>query len=564
MSTRNAGYNDGCQPLVCALLTGGMVLFSSLAFAAIDPDVAARQINRPYFKEAETRLRPRSSEVPAPFEKPVDEEVPQGALFDLKKIVLRGVHSLPESVFASLIAKYEGRKVSLGELAQLAREIQSLYLEKGLIAACIIPPQEIQNGEASLLCVETRMGDLHIKDHKYFRKQILERYWKTNKGEILRYSKIQKSLELMNKNPDRRVRTDLRAGKEPGTTDVLLDVQSRRPYHVSLSTDNEGAVQTGRQRTTYGFRHNNFLGFDDALLFGYSLTHNTDGKYVYHRLALNDLGTSLMYGYSYSKSHPQKTYTSLEMYSFSRSASVMLFQELYCDKGRSGEASLGFDAKDTSTNLFSGTITRDRLRVARLGGNFTFSGVKQETSFSPSIAQGLNGMGASSRNEYSSRDATNTFTKFSLGVSQKLMLPWRLTLASRLSGQASSRRLPSAEAYSLGGIDSVRGYSEGDRIADNVLQGNFDLLFPLPFIPQLRAVRHSLTGVVFFDWAYGEQRIDKEAEGRTCILESLGAGIRYQVDDNAFLRVEWGFPLGDDPLTGNKTSRLHFSFGLEF
>ncbi len=553
------------------LLIGAItiLLFNPTLYSQTKVDQATREIDRSLRKELEKKLKVSPAKIPE-IKKEEARKVEEEVKFYVKKIELKGCESVSPEEFKPLLEKYEDKELSLKELDELAKRIEEEYLKKGIIAACFVPPQEIKEGVVILQVVEAKMGKLEIKEHKYFDKNKLAYYWKIKPGEVLRYEKISQSLYLMNKNPDRRVKAVLHAGKKPQTTDILLDVNTRFPLHFTYNFNNEGVKYTGKQRKTFGARYNNFLGLDDILLGGYTFGKNFSGLYIYHRIPLTKSGTSIMYGYSYSKSFPKKEFEEYGIDGRTKNVSFFIYQDIFEGARYLGEIYTGLDIKDKCIKTYTGTSSKDRLRILRWGGNFTFKTPKTVIYVGPELSQGINLFGARRKSALSSRGAKNTFTKFNLEFGCRNILPFNLEGNLKLKSQISSTTLSPQEQFSLGGIDSVRGYPAGDCLADDALQVNLELLIPMFFIPSSlklpldkELLKEEITGLIFFDYGYGKKRRTFEGGKSTCNLKSLGVGLRIKLLQKAFLRLEWGFPLGDEPLTEKSKSRFHFSVDLE-
>ncbi len=546
-------------------------LFRPYAYA--DVEKATREVDI-FDKEKKKEIE---RELTTPPKKPIlikPEEpvaVKEGQKFFIKKINLVGCESVSLGIFTSFIQKYENKEVSLAQLEVLAKQIEREYLRQGIISAVFVPPQEVKNDTVMLRVVEAKMGEIDIQKHKYFKKERISYYWIPKPGKVLRYDEISKSVQLMNKNPDRNVKAALRAGKKPGTTNVILTPETSFPIHLTSSYDKEGAVSTGKSRIGIGARHNNFLGFDDILVLGNTFGKDFYGTYLYHTLPVSRQGASFTYGYSHSKSEPKKEYTVQEIKSEAKTISLSLRQDLYKKDEYRGDVSFGFDAKDKVTKVKSDTSTRDRLRVIHARGNFIQRGLGSSTTISPEFSQGINAFGASSAsNPLASRHAKPTFSKLGLGLQYKKSLPLTLQASFKFDSQFSSTKLMPQEQFSLGGIDSVRGYPSGDFSADNAATGSAELLIPgSTFIPASwrlpyaeNALQDQITSLVFVDYGYGWKRGALPAEKYSANLIGVGAGIRGNFFNQALVRLEWGFPVGD--YTTNESGRSRFHFSVDF
>ncbi|MFQ5952159.1 MAG: ShlB/FhaC/HecB family hemolysin secretion/activation protein [Candidatus Omnitrophota bacterium] len=536
-----------------------------------DVDRATTQVDRTISEEAEKKLKVKVKKPPEIKEEEEEEEKPEGPKFFVRKIKLVGTESFPPEEFSHILEKYENKNVSMQDLNTLAKEIEREYLKRGIIAACFVPPQDVKDGVVTLRVVEAKMGVLNIKEHKYFDKARIANYWRIKPGEVLRYDEMSRDLQRMNKNPDRDVNAVLHAGEKPGTTDVLIEADTKFPVHPFFSFNNEGVRSTGREQYGFGIKHNNALFVDDTVLVGWSLGEHFSGVYAYHVVPITNIGTSFMYGFSDSRSRPEKEFKQFDIRSWSQTGSFFLTQDLFKKAEYLGEISMGLDVKDKKSSGLTGTINRDRLRILRFRANLIHKYPGTITTISPQFSQGLNFLGARSKNPLSSRAADSVFSKFDLGIRHRRALPLNFQAVLNFKCQFASEKLTPQEEFSLGGINSVRGYPSGDYLADIAFLTNFELLIPAFFIPETvklpyakQPLRDSLTGVFFVDQGYGEKRGALPTETKKDNLFSIGTGLRIRMFDMAYLRLEWGFPLGEDPITERANSRFHLSLDFQY
>ncbi|NQT32887.1 MAG: ShlB/FhaC/HecB family hemolysin secretion/activation protein [Candidatus Omnitrophica bacterium] len=569
---------------VLLIALAGVVIYSPIASAVLPPNIqsmadqASREVDTSLREEAEKKLSgPQQEPTPIKKEEP-EEEVPEGPSFFVKDIKITGVKSVSPDIFDTIIERYENKDVSLEQLNVLAKQIEREYLRKGVIAACFLPPQDIEEGIVTLRVVEAQMGKLKIEGGRFFLNERIKYYWNIRPGEVLRYDKMSKSLQFMNKNPDRDVSATLHAGEKPGTTDVLLVAKTQFPVHVFYTYDHEGNVSTGRIRQGMGIRSNNVLGLDDTLLTGYTWGRSFSGFYIYHTLPVTNFGTSVMYGYSDSRSVPKKEFTIFGIGSRSQNTSFYVHQDIYNKKAEyAGEIAFGFDANDKVTTTNEGTITRNRFRIIRVKGTYVMRRPGSILYFNPKISQGINGFGSRRKRDRQPDQATqissfrNTFTKANLALSYTQILPFDIRGHLRMNSQFASEHLASQEQFALGGIDSVRGYPSQDYMADNAFSTSVELRIPpyivpkdwrLPYAPE--TIRDSVTGIVFFDQAWGGKRgALADGERRQWNLASVGTGLRIRAFNQMLLRLEWGFIIGNHSMTERADSRFHISLNLE-
>jgi hemolysin activation/secretion protein len=209
--------------------------------------------------------------------------------------------------------------------------------------------------------------------------------------------------------------------------------------------------------------------------------------------------------------------------------------------------------------------------MLRIGGRFMLKGERSRTRVEPEFSQGLNILGARS-SDLTSRGASNVFSKVKLTVEHKIALVSDISLGMEATALYGFEKLTPQEELVLGGIDSVRGYPYGDYYADRGILANVELLVPPSFLPDdiklpyaQNPLKKDVVGVLFFDYGFGYRRGGRDGEKTSDVMASVGTGLRIQLFNQAYLRLEWGVPLkfADDPISESATVRLHMTFNFE-
>jgi hemolysin activation/secretion protein len=557
--------------IIVTVITSTILLSPTPGFSQPNFSSATTEVNRSMRKEVEKQLEKQPKKAPI-IEEEKKEEAPKGPTFLLKKITLLGCETFPTEDFYKFTGKYENKEVSLADLDNLSKDIEGEYLKKGVIAACFVPPQDVKEGKVSLQIVEAHMGKLEISDTKYYSKKKIASYWGIRPGEVLQYYKISRALQIINKNPDREVKAMLHAGAKPGTTDVTLNTTSKLPIHLIGSLDREGQVSTGFYRYGYGVKHNNFLGLDDTFMTGFVQSKESTNWYAYHSLPVSSQGTSLLYGFTRAAAFPKKDFISYDLRSYSKDMSAFIHQDLFKRDEYFGDSYIGLDYNDRVVYTNAGDLNRDRLTTLTGGSRVAFKMPSSITYIKPEFSQGLNLLGARRKSPLSSRLAENTFSKFNLDIQHRQIIAPYSQLMVKASMQIASEKLTPQQEFTLGGMNSVRGYPYADFYADNAIQTNVEYLVSPAFLPKelklpfdKKPLKDAITGLLFFDYGYGTKRGDIQGEQTKFQLASVGTGIRFNLYDQVLLRLEWGFilPMGDKALTAGGDSRFHISIDIE-
>jgi hemolysin activation/secretion protein len=397
------------------------------------------------------------------------------------------------------------------------------------------------------------MGDLTVEGARYFKESRTRAFWKTPKDDVLQFDQIQRDLMGMNENPDRKVQAVLRAGKTPESSDVYLKQEDRFPLHLGLSLDNQGTKLTGKDRGGLTLRDSNLLGLDDQLFATTVFGEDFGTAFIRHELPVSTTGTRLVTHYSYSQVNPKKEFEPLGINSISQTYGVEIRQWFLRTLTTALEGYIGIDAKEKRTRVLSETTTRDSLRVLSLGGDFRSQDPSGRWTLQQSVSIGLD-VGIEST-ALMSRQANPSFFKYGFLAQRVQQLFWNTKGIVTVQGQLSPDKLTPGEQFFLGGANSVRGYPESDTGADEAILGNFEYWIPV----------FSKTHVIpFLDYGYDSLNDPLLNEESSQELLGAGVGIHIQLQENTSLRFEWGFPLGDRPLTEGGHSQFHWRVQCDF
>lgn len=448
------------------------------------PEVIAAKARKETDKKLAQKL-PAEVEVEAP--KAVEEKEAEIKAL-IGKIRLKSHETVSQAKFETLVdipglkpfmEPYENRKITFRELNELNRIIEGKLRGQGFFAVVRIPPQEIEpGGDVILEVLLARMGDLTVEGGRYYRAAMARRYWKIGRGEVLEYDKIRQAVMTMNENPDRTVKQFLKAGKEMGTTDVILKIEDKFPVHVSYIFDNQGVKLTGKERHTFTVQHNNLLTLDDIFVIGTTFGNSYGALYLQHIIPLNANGTNLIWGFSHAQVNPKKEFKSFGINASSQVYSMKLQQRLYRSSTMLANAYAGFDFKEKHTRVLSVTNAWDRLRVLSLGANMQRGdslgiwGLSQDFFFG--FSPHGNGFALTSR------QGESKFFKYMFSVLRQQRLPFGTQGILRLEGQLSPDKLTPQEQFFMGGATTIRGYPESDFGADQAIFASFEYKVPLP------------------------------------------------------------------------------------
>lgn len=488
--------------------------------------------------------------------------------FYVRRIILEGDLLLDPVLTQPLLTAYEQKEITQDDLAALSESLQEFYRKHGYFVVVYLAPQRVQDGNVKLMVLATRSGELFVEGNRWFRQKKISSYWRPKPGEVLKVDEVHSSVFELNQNPDRSVQPVLKAGKEPGTTDIYLKVKDHFPLHAGFNFDNQGVKLTGKQRAGFTVRHNNFLTLDDTFSIGTVFGNEFGVLFLNHLLPLNTRGTRLSTSFSHAQVNPKKEFELFGINGTSETYGLALHQRFLATQRFYGDAYIGFDFKEKKNRVLSETATRDRLRVLSLGADFQAYDSTGYWTMGQSVHFGFSPHGDGYA--LTSRQAESSFFKYVFSLKRLQHLPWGTTAVASLNGQLSPDKLTPQEEMFFGGAASVRGYPESDYGADQGILGRLEYLTPfflvpgdwhLPFLKE--PLRKVIQPLVFFDYGYGRLRDPLASESRSRQLAGAGAGLNFRVSKHFSARTEWAVRMGDRPLTEGGNSQFHFRLNTD-
>jgi len=203
-----------------------------------------------------------------------------------------------------------------------------------------------------------------------------------------------------------------------------------------------------------------------------------------------------------------------------------------------------FDVRNTGVDVFSNTaLTRDRLRVARLGATYAFlDNLRGSDAVDVLISQGLNIFEATNVGDMRSNPiGASDFTKVNFEFSRLQPLESGFSVLTSAMGQFSFEPLLADEKFSLGGADYGRAFDPGESLGDSGLGGKiearYDDFVNDPYFDSYQLFTYFDLGEV---WTRGTAAASKLGSQS---LASIGLGARLKFTEFLSGTVEANFPV---------------------
>ena len=525
------------------LLLGLTVLYLTNNCQAAVSDAGTGEFNKKEKELYQEKVVPNQNNVINKTQPKTEQHQQDDIKVTVNQIITNPSEILTQEELRTIMVKYEGQELKLKDLYQAVAAVNELYKKKGYITArAILPPQKIEEGVVRIQLVEGRFGDFSFEGNQHTKNSYIKERLSLHSGELVKLDQLQKDIFYFNNTNDVAMKAELKPGKKTGTTDCILRLQEPEEWQTTLFTDNAGRSENGRYRIGMVLVNNSLFGNRESLTLNPTWTKGTMAGSVSYTIPVDNLGTRV--GVSYSKNQTNiisGPYQSMDISGQSSDVGLSITQPLTVEATRRVEGYGELHFKDSSTDFSGNTLLKSKVQTATLGSNISTTDAKGGWSSQYSLTSIL----ATKQDAYTNRD----FWRFNLSVIRQQVLANDRSLIWRLSGQMTDKsELPSSEQFSLGGMSSVKGFSEGRFSGDQGYYVGLEYDFPLQFSKKVK-------GLVFMDHGCTYNAFDNGMHTKD-YLTSAGVGMIFNYSPNVFGKIVVGFPLNSSK--ERDTTRVHF------
>jgi hemolysin activation/secretion protein len=509
----------------------------------------------------------------APDAAPVSSEPEQQ--FFVGEFRVLGNSTLDTRTIEAAVYPHMGPDRSIRDVEAARDALVNEYRARGYGAVFVdIPEQDVSSGIVRLGVSEGRLDRVRVTGARYFSNgKIRSAMPSLERGEVLNFQALQRDLgTVAQQSRDRKVTPVLKAGRAPGLVDLDLRVEDSLPLHGSLEVNDRYTADTSETRLAVNLSFDNLFQKFHSLSLQYQTAPEEPNEVgviaATYLLPVGQQGQALAI-YAVDTDSDVATVGGLSVLGTGRIYGTRFIQPLPA-RGESYFQSLNFgvDFKDFDENIQLADGNVDLTPISYLAWSLQYSGIyraeRTSADFTIGPTFGVRRI-ANQSSEFAfkrfSGDPNFVYLRATGAVETKLPGGWRAHL--RLAGQYSPGPLVSNEQFSVGGVDSVRGFLEADELGDSGLSGSIELrtptLFPklAPRVSQFYAFAFTDAGIVTIEEALGGQ-------ARRADLSSVGLGLRLGAFDGLEAALDWAYPLVPSDRTLDGDSRFHFKVRYGF
>ncbi|MCH4188656.1 MAG: BamA/TamA family outer membrane protein [Megasphaera sp.] len=469
------------------------------------------------------------------------------------RFVLKGVETTQSEVLKTdeiqdLAAPYIGKEISLTDLYTLVGKINELYSKKGYVTCkAFLRPQTIKDGIVHIDLVEGKTENVAVEGNKTTRSSYIRDRVSLKEGKIANISQLNKDLLRFNATNDAQLRISMKAGEAYGTTDYVITAYEPQRDVFGIFSDNAGNDTSGLYRGGFWWQDRSLTGNRDSLFLSTVFSKGTKAGSAAYTIPIDNSGTKFGFGYSANSVHIiDGPLEPLNVKGHSYSYNFNLTHPLVTTETLRSELGLTYDYQHSQTDFAHIHWINDKIR--------SFGVFYDQTNYGKTAVfyQKHGYRFGSYTNIY---DRTRHYGKYTLNTLYQKSFPSGQMWTIRMEGQLSSTQyLPSAEMFYIGGMYSVRGYTESLLGGDGGVSASVEYSVPLTKSKRTSAYIFLDGGRVWGDSAFGDRS-----------LIGTGFGIKTNIQDHAYINIGMGFPLIRTINNAEQSrARVHFSFNSQF
>ncbi|MDE2451175.1 MAG: ShlB/FhaC/HecB family hemolysin secretion/activation protein [Gammaproteobacteria bacterium] len=494
--------------------------------------------------------------------------------FNVYEFLVLGSHALGRTNVEATVYPFLGPGKTIKDVEQARAALVAAYRKAGYGTVLVdIPEQTVDQGVVRLKVTEGYIDKVRITGARYYSEgRILSELPALKPGTVPRFPALQAQLaRLASEAPDRHVTPLLVPGSRPGTVSVDLKVKDRIPVHGSLQVDNRYTSDTAHIRLTGTLSYNNLFQDYQTLSLQYQTAPADSSQVKLWVASYQGLLPATDWSWSVYGIRSDSNVAAIGTLAVIGRGKIIggrLTRSLLSAPGRLANLTFGVDYKDFGQNIEQTSALASATPIHYILWSAQISGARVGPELGLSGAVGVNfgvrGVGSNDAEfEYKRYEATASYA-YLHGTGNVDWRLWRgFGLSSRLSFQYSEQPLVNNEQFSLGGMDTVRGYLEAEELADSGVAGSLELHSPPWVLGPSR-----LDGYLFYDRGMGMIQDPLTSEITSGLvrsdLESYGVGFHETLTPGLDADVLWAIPLLTAGRTRRGDGRADFSVLYEF
>jgi len=421
--------------------------------------------------------------LPAPSAPPLPE-------FYIREYRVTGAHHVTPIEIQNAVYPFLGPGRTRDDVEAARAALAKLYQDKNYTSVDVsIPPQTGAGGIVYIQVNELTVGRLRVHGSRYFDiNQIKRDAPSMAEGQLVDFTQAQHDLVGLNQLPDRRVTPVIQAGVMPGTMDVDLNVKDTLPLHGSLELNNRYSADTPSLRLNASASYTNLWQLGQSIGGSVQVSPQDINKVqVYTAFYSIPIESVEGLGFTLQGTKQDSDVSTLGAVDITGKGDVLglrMNYKLPTIGDYFHNFTLGIDYKSFNQGVRLGaTTTASETPTTYVPLTLDYSGTwvgkKFLTDLDLQVVFGIRGIGSTPTEFDNNRfDSDRNFIYLRGDVDHTEDLPHDFQAFGKIAGQVSDSPLINSEQFSVGGLDTVRGYLESEVLGDDAAVVNFELRLP--------------------------------------------------------------------------------------
>ncbi|HEY1683466.1 MAG TPA: ShlB/FhaC/HecB family hemolysin secretion/activation protein [Tepidisphaeraceae bacterium] len=418
---------------------------------------------------------------------------------------------------------------------------------------------------------------LHLLKDSYIISRV-----RASAGSPLDVVKLKNGLEMLRDDPNiKTINAELKPGDAPGQSDLDLTVTERNPFQLGLRYANDRSPSVGAYHLDALASDSDLTGNGDSLSTHWTvlvggadqMEFAEDHDYgIDYALPLTPNNLTLSLDYTRSSDLVVETpFSAVNITSKTDELAATLRQPLVRDPVHEFALFVTTSANYNRTYLLgepfdfspgAGDGVSDTYAL-RLGPEYWQKNQLNALALRATLSFGVDGAmtdvdepeGPDSRLFFAFLGQMQYTRLLPLGPPEEPLSDTQVVF--RFTTQLTPEPLLAPEQFSLGGVNTVRGYQENQLVTDNAINASVELHIPLA----VSSGQPTISLVPFFDSGYAWDVKDAQSAE---FINSAGLGLVFTPNHQIDARIYWGIPFKQFPHTTDdlQDMGLHFSITL--
>jgi hemolysin activation/secretion protein len=472
--------------------------------------------------------------------------------FDIWEYQVDGNALLSTRDVEAAVYPHLGPRRTMADVEAARGALQEAYQRRGFGTVLVdVPEQSVEEGLVRLRVTEAQLDRVRVTGSRYrSNKRIREALTEAKPGTVPNVNALVAEIgRLGQRSRGVELTPIMRAGRAPGTVDLEVRVEDEPPLHGDLTLNNANTLNTTELRLGANLSYSNLWQRDHSLSMQYQISpEDMDevevlaGTYLWRPERGNHL-------FAFFAVDSNSDVVSLGDTNVVGNGQTFGGRAIFPGAAMLGPWSttfvVGADYKDFADTIDVGEGVTLPTQVEYVNFATSATAIRRSDDATTWIDVGT-GLGVrglfNERTEFEEKRYKGEPNYFyaTAGFRDERRIGQRYTLTTRLRGQLTGSRLISNEQFSLGGLSTVRGYLEAERLADYGLVGGLEM--HRPWTSGVASIA-PIDTYVFVDAGAAFVHDTLPDQDGDFWLASVGLGARTSLFEHIDLALQWALPL---------------------